>query len=45
MEESMLKRVWNHSITIGQLLITAVAMAIITGIACAIFLLFKPSKN
>ena len=32
MNESIFKRIWNYSITVGQMIITAFAMAVVTAI-------------
>jgi hypothetical protein len=30
MNESIFKKIWNYSITVGQMIITAIVMAIVT---------------
>ena len=30
MNESIFKKIWNYSITVGQMIMTAIAMAIVT---------------
>lgn len=40
MNESIFKRIWNYSITVGQMIITAFAMAVVSGISAVERLIF-----
>ena len=42
MNESIFKKIWNYSITVGQMIMTAIAMAIVTVI---VWLLCRPSRR
>ena len=45
MNESIFKRIWNYSITVGQMIITAFAMAVVTAIVWLLCWAFRPSKD
>ena len=45
MNESIFKKIWNYSITVGQMIITAIAMAIVTLVVWLLFSAFRPSKD
>ncbi|WP_158577532.1 MULTISPECIES: hypothetical protein [Faecalibacterium] len=45
MNESIFKKIWNYSITVGQMIMTAIAMAIVTLIVCLLCRAFRPSKD
>ena len=42
MNESIFKKIWNYSITVGQMIMTAIAMAIVTLI---VWLLGRPGEE
>ena len=44
MNESIFKKIWNYSITVGQMIMTAIAMAI-TVIVWLLCRAFRPSKD
>ena len=37
MNESIFKKIWNYSITVGQMIITAIVMAIVVWLLCSAF--------
>jgi hypothetical protein len=45
MNESIFKKIWNYSITVGQMIMTAIAMAIVTVIVWLLCRAFRPSKD
>ena len=45
MNESIFKKIWNYSITVGQMIMTAIAMAIVTVIVWLLFSAFRPKKD
>ena len=45
MKESIWKRIWNYSITVGQLIMTAMVMALIGFGAWLLYSIFRPSKD
>ena len=45
MNESIGKKIWNYSITVGQMIMTAIAMAIATVIVWLLCRAFRPSKE
>lgn len=45
MKESIFKKIWNYSITVGQMIMTAMAMAIVTLIIWLLCRTFRPSKD
>ena len=49
MNESMFKRIWNHTISVGQIIITFTIMglsAVAVGlIVCVLRMIFRPSKD
>lgn len=45
MDESIFKKIWNYSITVGQMIMTAIAMAIVTVIVWLLCRAFRPSKD
>ena len=45
MKESIWKRIWNYSITVGQLIITAAVMAVLGLAAWLLYSIFRPSKD
>ena len=45
MNEYIFKKIWNYSITVGQMIMTAIAMAIVTVIVWLLCWAFRPSKE
>lgn len=45
MNESILKKIWNYSITVGQMIMTALAMAIVSLVVWVLFSAFRPKKD
>lgn len=45
MNESIFKKIWNYSITVGQMIMTAIAMVIVTLIVWLLCRAFRPSKD
>lgn len=45
MNESIFKKIWNYSITVGQMIMTVIAMAIVTLIVWLLCRAFRPSKD
>lgn len=45
MNESIFKKIWNYSITVGQMIMTAIAMVIVTVIVWLLCQAFRPSKD
>ena len=45
MNESIFKKIWNYSITVGQMIMTAIAMAIVTVIVWLLRRAFRPAKD
>ena len=45
MNESIFKKIWNYSITVGQMIMTALAMAIVSLVVWLLFSAFRPSKD
>lgn len=45
MNESIFKKFWNYSITVGQMIMTAIAMAFVTLILWLLCRAFRPSKD
>lgn len=45
MNESILKKIWNYSITVGQMIMTALAMAIVSLVVWLLFSAFRPKKD
>ena len=45
MNESIFKKIWNYSITVGQMIMTAIAMAIENVIVWLLCRAFRPSKD
>ena len=42
MNESIFKKIWNYSITVGQMIITAIVMAIVTIVVWLLCSAFRP---
>lgn len=45
MNESIFKKIWNYSITVGQMIMTAIAMAIVTVIVWLLCRAFRRRKT
>ena len=45
MNESIFKKIWNYSITVGQMIMTALALAIVSLVVWLLFSAFRPSKD
>lgn len=45
MNEPIFKKIWNYSITVGQMIMTAIVMAIVTVIVWLLCQAFRPSKD
>ena len=45
MNESIFKKIWNYSITVGQMITTAIIMGVVTLIMWLLFSAFRPSKD
>ena len=45
MNESISKRIWNYSIMVGQMIMTAIAMAIVIIAVWLLCRAFRPSKD
>ncbi len=45
MNGSIFKKIWNYSITVGQMILTALAMAIVSLVVWLLFSAFRPSKG
>lgn len=45
MKESIFKKIWDYSITVGQMIMTAIAMAIVTLIVWLLCREFRQSKD
>ena len=45
MNESIFKKIWNYSITVGQMIVTAIAMAVVSLVVWLLFSAFRPSKD
>lgn len=45
MNESIFKKIWNYSITVGQMIVAAAAMAIVTIVVWLLCRAFRPSKD
>ena len=45
MNEPIFKKIWNYSITVGQVIMTAIAMALVTMVVWLLCRAFRPSKD
>ena len=45
MNEPIFKKIWNYSITVGQVIMTAIAMALVTMVVWLLCRAFLPSKD
>ena len=45
MNESIFKKIWNTSITVGQMIITGIAMALVSLVVWVLFSAFRPKKD
>lgn len=45
MNESIFKKIWNYSIMVGQMIMAAAAMAIVTIVVWLLCRAFRPSKD
>ena len=45
MSESIFKKIWNYTISVGQMIMTAIAMALVTMVVWLLCRVFRPSKD
>lgn len=45
MNESIFKKIWNYSITVGYMITTVIIMGFVTLVMWLLFSAFRPSKD